>query len=215
MLFVTLKLLPTVLNWENQLPQLTDCVTLTSCKRPPRQLGIAWAVTGTHPRLAYSRINHNLTAKPGLAMVTCFCVVLCTRPMPSKHVTGLRNFQRPPCKYLGHCGIMEVKSLMKDPVCQQHLLSYWTFRYSYASMLSTAVAVPIDCLTKAPSQHSAAPKPLLLFPTNILRWRTLYSPLRAKLFPPFSQTAPRILAISCSSHPSHLLPISSWSCSLL
>lgn len=40
-------------------------------------------------------------------------------------------------------------------VCQQYLGSYWTFRYSYANTLSTAVSVLIDCLMKAPSQHSA------------------------------------------------------------
>lgn len=124
MLFVPLQLLPTVLSWENQLPQLTDCMTPTSCKRSPRLPVIAWTLTGTYPCLACSRTNHNLTAEPGLAMVTCYSVVLCTRQMPSKQVTSLRNFKKPPWKYLGHCGIMEVKSLMKDPVWQQYLPSY-------------------------------------------------------------------------------------------
>lgn len=194
MLFVPLQLLPTVLSWENQLPQLTDCMTPTSCKRSPRLPVIAWTLTGTYPCLACSRTNHNLTAEPGLAMVTCYSVVLCTRQMPSKQVTSLRNFKKPPWKYLGHCGIMEVKSLMKDPVWQQYLPSYWTFSCCCPNWLSKESALSaFSCFTA-----------LLLFPTNTLLWRTLYSPLRAKLFP-----------LSCRLLLGHIPAIFSWSCSLL
>lgn len=110
-LFVPLQLLPTVLNRANGLPQLTACVTLTSCKSHQ-----GWGYC-----MAWNRnpaVPSFLRDKPQLHSQTWAChgsSLLCS-PVHYRHPPSIRNFRKSSCKYLGHRGIMEV-----DPVSQQYV----------------------------------------------------------------------------------------------